>query len=233
MASIIASTLGPGWKLVGPHTPVTRELLQGCNATQPQSEARCDPKCLTPRYVKRAQQQCSRCECRACIYCSPAENQWVSPSGQLLHSLTTRTEPPFIFAFNPLDPDMDRMRKHLVLEPALTHAWHEQTWKCCSEGGLVVDVGGNFGWFTLYSLALGCRVRVFEPVPKWHEILRLGVTLNPGFATRLTLYANVVYDTPGNFTLMVPRPRAGVLLGMTGMIGSQGLLKGCAASHST
>ena len=57
------------------------------------------------------------------------------------------------------------MRKTQVLEPTLTHAWHEATAKCCREKrGLVIDVGGNFGWYTLYSLALGCHVAVFEPV---------------------------------------------------------------------
>ena len=78
----------------------------------------------------------------------------------------------------------------------LTHAWHEATWACCARpgyslltavltthyslltthcccarpGGLVVDVGGNFGWYTLFSLALGCEVIVFEPVPLFQEV---------------------------------------------------------------
>ena len=75
---------------------------------------------------------------------------------------------------HPNDADMQRMREQLVLEPVLTHAWHEATWRCCaSPGGLVVDVGGNFGWYTLFSLALGCEVIVFEPVPLFQEVPRL------------------------------------------------------------
>ena len=35
------------------------------------------------------------------------------------------------------------------------------------------------------------------------QVMRLGVGLNPGFAKRIKIYANVVYDTPGNFTLRV------------------------------
>ena len=133
--------------------------------------------------------------------------------GQYLESVTTRTHPPFTFAFKPDDDDMARMRQQLILEPTLTHAWHEATWRCCqshSGGGLVVDVGGNFGWFTLYSLALGCRVVVFEPIPAYQEVMRLGVSLNPGFADRIVLHGNVVYDVPGNcarWTRFQPRPR--------------------------
>ena len=58
----------------------------------------------------------------------------------------------------------------------------------------VLQVGGNFGWYTLYSLALGCSVVVVEPVPAYQEVLRLGVSLNPGFAARTTLLGAVVYD---------------------------------------
>ena len=125
-----------------------------------------------------------RCSCRLCTMCNTPVSVYRSPSGARLHAMTTRTEPRFTFAYNPLDPDMRRMRKSLVLEPALTHAWHEAVHECCSRRGLIVDVGGNFGWYTLYSLALGCRVAVFEPVPNWLEILLLGVQLNPGFSRR-------------------------------------------------
>jgi len=52
-----------------------------------------------------------------------------------------------------------------IVEPTITLAWHEATWQCCQQpNALVVDVGGNFGWYTLYSIALGCKSIVFEPV---------------------------------------------------------------------
>ena len=63
-------------------------------------------------------------------------------------------------------------------------------------------------------------------MPAWLEILTLGASLNPGFARRLTVYPNVVYHRPGKYTLRVPSPRSGVLLGMTGMVGESGLIKG-------
>jgi len=82
--------------------------------------------------------------------------------------------------------------------------------------------------YTLYSLALGCKVVVFEPVPAYQEVMRLGLALNPGFSERVTLYGNVVYNTPGLYTLRVPIPsKIGRLkkLGMTGMDGAAGILK--------
>ena len=181
-----------------------------------------------------ADELCDRCECSLCLICAKLVNRWTSPSGQYLESVTTRTHPPFTFAFKPDDDDMSRMRQQLILEPTLTHAWHEATWQCCSPksrvrgaNGIVVDVGGNFGWYTLYSLALGCSVIVFEPIPAYQEVLMLGVSLNPGFRERVELHGNVVYDTPGNYTLRVPIAggRHRKKLGMTGMSGSRGVLK--------
>ena len=67
------------------------------------------------------------------------------------------------------------------------------TWRCCQDGaGLVVDVGANFGWYTLYSLALGCRTLSFEPVLMWREVLRLGVALNRGFGARVRVVPRVI-----------------------------------------
>ena len=175
-------------------------------------------------------------ECQLCAVCSKPANRWTSPMGQVIETVTTRTQPRFTFAYNPFDDDMSRMRKTAVLEPTLTHAWHEATAKCCRDTkGLVIDVGGNYGWFTLYSVALGCSVAVFEPVPAYQEIIRLGLRLNPGFAERVTLYGNVVTTGPPGktYSLMVPvaRPAAAgaarrggkkETLGMTAMVGAAG-----------
>ena len=159
----------------------------------------------------------------------PHATRWTSPLGQTLHSFTTNTEPRFTFAYNPRDNDMVRMARQGVLEPALTLAWHDATHICCrDQRGVVVDVGGNFGWYTLYSIALGCDVFVVEPVPTWLEILRLGVALNPGFARHVKIAQNVVYPERGNFTLRVPHPDGDekMYLGMTYMQGSAGMIKG-------
>ena len=163
--------------------------------------------------------------------------RWRSKLGVELESALTGTDPPFVFAYNPADRDMDRMKAAgFILEPVLTHVWHETSSACCAApGGLVIDVGGNYGWFTLYSVALGCSVAVFEPVPAYQEIIRLGLRLNPGFAERVTLYGNVVTTGPPGktYSLMVPvaRPAAAgaarrggkkETLGMTAMVGAAG-----------
>ena len=51
---------------------------------------------------------CNRCECRKCALCGINMKRWTSPSGQILHSFVTRSEPPFTFAYNPADIDMER-----------------------------------------------------------------------------------------------------------------------------
>ena len=96
---------------------------------------------------------------------------------------------------------------------------------------LVVDVGANFGWYTLLSLALGCHVVAFEPIPTYANILALGLRRNPGFTARTTLHRAVVAEEAGrNFTVKVPiaNPLSGWLkhLGMTSMVGEHGLIKG-------
>ena len=210
-----------GWRLEEP-SPQVSYTATSCDAT-PDCAAWC-----TERLVQD-HDACDACACRLCLPCAHPVNRWTAPSGQVLFSITTRTEPRFVFAYNPLDKDMDRMAHQWVLEPALTLAWHDATHACCRDRqGLIMDVGGNFGWYTLYSIALGCRVFVVEPIPAWLEILTLGVSLNPGFATRLEIFQNVVYPEPGNFTLRVPKPESHRHrhLGMTYMKGSAGKIKG-------
>ena len=240
MSAVAASAVSAAgrWQLYRPPLP---KIYTPASCSAPSApSAGCDPlQCMQRKQLITAKHNntyadllCDRCECSLCLICAKLVNRWTSPTGQYLESVTTRTHPPFTFAFKPDDDDMSRMRQQLILEPTLTHAWHEATWRCCQGkhtggAGIVVDVGGNFGWYTLYSLALGCRVVVFEPIPAYQEVLMLGVSLNPGFRERVELHSNVVYDTPGNYTLRVPIAggRHRKKLGMTGMAGSRGVLK--------
>jgi hypothetical protein len=53
--------------------------------------------------------------------------------------------------------------------------------KCIKPDGsraLVVDVGGNFGWYSLFAASLGCRVIAWEPVPHFRDFFLYGVALN-------------------------------------------------------
>ena len=209
-----------GWELLG--TSLLFSLPKGCAPARSQGGCKQEDACMGPA-------ACSRCECYRCPACAHSATRWRSPRRKVLHTVSTNTEPRFTFAYNPLDDDMDKMAATLVTEPKLTFGWHEATWRCCAApGGLIVDIGANYGWFALYSLALGCEVVAFEPVPEFQEALRLGISLNPGFAQRAKLYANVVYDTPGSYSLRVPIVEEGQKhrkMGMTGMRGSAGVLK--------
>ena len=169
-ASSPPTLTGDGWSLHRP--PLPRIYTpQSCASGV---KLACDAGvCMATKILMKAKhnatytdQLCERCECALCLVCAKLVNRWTSPLGQTLETVTARTRPPFTFAFNPADADMQRMRQQLILEPLLTLAWHESLWRCCRQpGALVVDVGGNFGWYTLYSLALGCSVVVFEQLP--------------------------------------------------------------------
>ena len=74
---------------------------------------------LAKHNASAVQALCARCECALCMICAKPRNRWTSPLGQTLESVTTNTDPPFTFAYNPNDADMQRMREQLVLEPVL------------------------------------------------------------------------------------------------------------------
>ena len=46
-------------------------------------------------------------------------NRWTAPSGQTVHTFTTRTDPRFAFAYTPLDNDSDRIGSVRALNLAL------------------------------------------------------------------------------------------------------------------
>lgn len=56
---------------------------------------------------------------------------------------------------------------------------------------LVVDIGGNLGWFTLLAASLGCRVHVFEPIPFLYQNILDGLEIN-GFGHAVTAHQMVV-----------------------------------------
>ena len=50
--------------------------------------------------------------------------------------------------------------------------------ECCANGGLMLDVGANFGYYSLLAASQGRRVVAWEPVPVFRAFLELGVRLN-------------------------------------------------------
>ena len=195
-ATVINISLGPDWRQHVLPTPFSGPCKARCSF---------GTRCYDQRIS--VADLCASAECCACSFCrSGPSSTWSTPSGVVLESLTTATVPPFVFVYNPLDQDMLYARHRLLVEPELTMIWSNSTRSCCAaHGGTVVDVGANFGWYTMLSLALGCSVVAFEPVANYQDVLRLAVHLNgDAFARRLTVFGNAVLDKPGHFKMVVP-----------------------------
>ncbi|KAG2493458.1 hypothetical protein HYH03_008275 [Edaphochlamys debaryana] len=78
------------------------------------------------------------------------------------------------------------------------------------DGGrsLVVDVGANFGWFSLIAARLGCRVIAFEPVPLFRSFFTFSVHLN-GLEGLIDIRPRVV-SHEGSKTMKMVVPGAGI-----------------------
>lgn len=111
---------------------------------------------------------------------------------KLLHSRqidvfvkNTSTVPSFQMAYTDPTRDVDvsgQMEHGGVVEMGLTMMWYQALKDNCihTDGSraLVVDVGGNFGWYSIYAATLGCRVITWEPVPHFRAFLEYNRQLN-------------------------------------------------------
>lgn len=77
----------------------------------------------------------------------------------------TSTVPSFQMAYTDPTKDVDvsgQMEHGGVVEVGLTMMWYKALKdRCIQRDGsraLVVDVGGNFGWYSIYAATLGCRL---------------------------------------------------------------------------
>ncbi|KAK9906760.1 hypothetical protein WJX75_007525 [Coccomyxa subellipsoidea] len=147
----------------------------------------------------------------------------------------TRTVPPFLMPYTNPKQDVDvsgQMHINGNIEIGLTQVWHTRLNGSCLEKGdgllgsrkpgqpgkgaerigsgkagrrLVVDIGANFGYYSLYAAAHGCRVIAWEPVPKFRHFLEYGIQLN-GFQEAAYVRAAAVADENGKtYTLQVPQ----------------------------
>lgn len=90
----------------------------------------------------------------------------------------------------------------------------------------------------MFGAALGCEVITLEPVPANIALIRANLRNNADIlgVRVVDIYRNVVSSTPGNYTLSVPIPHVTSPrgwrkpLGMIGMHGQYGLIKGMAGS---
>ena len=112
---LLQPELGEGWRLIGPANAHMPDLTgSGCdlpNATfggkllsfrsrllsrrrQDINNPACEPECfeMPARTGQRVGDRCEMCRCKLCSFCNPSENEYRSPTGARLRTLTSRTE---------------------------------------------------------------------------------------------------------------------------------------------
>ncbi len=73
----------------------------------------------------------------------------------------------------------------------------------------MVDVGANFGWFSLLAASLGCRVLAFEPVPRFSAYFKYSLQRN-GLSPRVELREALVGEAPPGAELEIVAPNRGI-----------------------
>ena len=86
----------------------------------------------------------------------------------------------FTYAFIAHDEDSFQVKDPMVraLEPGLSALWLAKVKPCCERGGVVIDVGSHFGYYSLLGNALGCSFEAFEPVPAFRSVLEFNIMIN-------------------------------------------------------
>ena len=111
----------------------------------------------------------------------------------------TATQPSFIFPYTNPAEDFD-VSRHMsgmrAVEPMYNLYWHRLSAECCARGGLMLDVGSNFGYYALLAAKMGCRVLAWEPVPVFRAFIELAAQLN-NVSHLIHVRHAVVSDTAG------------------------------------
>lgn len=97
--------------------------------------------------------------------------------------------------------------------------WHDHDYDIpkvpIRPGDVVVDIGGNHGFYTCYAARQGAKVLVFEPVPAVFEYLEKNVREN-GLAGRVTARCCGISDRKGTIEMILSDQLGG---GMNTIIG--------------
>ena len=120
------------------------------------------------------------------------------------------TYPPEIdFAYTDPQKDYDvsaYMENNGVVEKPMTHIFYQIFKKGClrpdGSPALFVDVGANFGWYSLIAAKMGCRVIAFEPVPHFGAFFEYSMHLN-GLSDKIIILRNIVSNVSGSEVEMV------------------------------
>lgn len=118
----------------------------------------------------------------------------------------TKTVPPYLYS-GPMKQSMLRY----IREKGLWGASETQIFKeiCISrcdkskpydKNPLVLDVGGNIGMFTLYSLAMGCRVQSYEAIYDPYYFMTFSIHLN-GFGKGAKVFNKGIDKEPGTIEI--------------------------------
>ena len=127
--------------------------------------------------------------------------------GVTVNAAWTRTQPPFLMPFTDPKADIDVSRMMMssrTVEPLYNLYWHRLSAQCCAAGGLMLDVGANFGYYSLLAAKMGCRVVAWEPVPVFRAFVEAALRLN-NLTHRVHLRGTVVSDVGGRkISMTVP-----------------------------
>mmetsp|Transcript_16173 Transcript_16173/g.45066 ORF Transcript_16173/g.45066 Transcript_16173/m.45066 type:complete len:648 (-) Transcript_16173:208-2151(-) len=127
--------------------------------------------------------------------------------------------PGFSFAYTNPRHDVDvssHMHHSGVIERDMTFVWYKILKEKCLSGGVVADVGGNFGWYTVLAASLGCRVVTWEPVPRFRAFLLYNILVN-GLGHLVEVRDCVVSNNPTPPPVIVPQRGIWGTAGVGGM----------------
>ncbi|KAL3144968.1 hypothetical protein ABBQ32_003472 [Trebouxia sp. C0010 RCD-2024] len=124
----------------------------------------------------------------------------------------TTSVPSFQMAYTDPAKDVDvsaQMEYGGIVEMGLTQMWSLALKDHCirhdGKRALVLDVGANFGWYSMYAAKLGCRVIAWEPVPQFRAFLMYNRQLNH-FEDRIEIRDAAVMNIGGMvYNITVPQ----------------------------
>jgi len=126
---------------------------------------------------------------------------------------TTVVPNSFYFAYTNPRYDVDvsgQMQGVRGVELGLTRMWFHLLEERCRQtdargrSPLVLDVGANFGWYSILAASLGCDVIAWEPVPHFRSFFELAIAIN-GLQRKIQVRHRAVSNTTGAVEIVVPQ----------------------------
>jgi len=119
--------------------------------------------------------------------------------------------PAFTYTVPANDSDSWQPKFQGVLEPAVSYHMVQDAGDCCKNGGHFLDVGGNYGWFSLLGAAMGCHTDTIEPVPLFADLLEYNkVYNNPHLSNLITLHRGMIAGDKVGVQRTLSIPRVGI-----------------------